>query len=176
MSWVPSRSSAHWAVSPATGRRGCFAVPVSGAALLRRVPVLLGAAILGLSALLPWSRRYPYSRRSGLDTARIVLGLHRHIALLPSRSLAWLWCLVPAAGALAWAVAWLAPRRAGLMVLVCGLVGGSVAVVFGLSLAGHDARFLASGPIVAVAGALTLILSYPVCRIRLASPHLAEDT
>lgn len=159
----------------ADGRRW-LDIPASGADLLRRLPALSGAALLGLSALLPWSRLYPYSRRSGLDTARILLGLHRPIALLPSQSVAWLWCLVPVAAAMAWAVAWLAPPRAGLAICLCGLVAGLIVALFGISAARHHAGALASGSVVAAVGALTLILSGPLCCNRSVSPRPAEAT
>jgi hypothetical protein len=176
MSQVLGNSSRASGDAVAGGSRRWLDIPASGAELLRRLPALSGAALLGLSALLPWSRLYPYSKRSGLDTARIILGLHRHIALLPSQSVAWLWCLVPLAGAMAWAIAWLAPPRAGLVISLCGLVGGLTAAVFGLSAARHDAGALASGSVVAAVGALTLILSGPLCCNRSVSRHSAEAT
>jgi uncharacterized membrane protein YeaQ/YmgE (transglycosylase-associated protein family) len=117
--------------------------------------------------MLPWSRRFPYSRRSGLDTARLVLGLHRHIALLPSRQMAWLWCAIPAAGVVAWALAWLRPPRAALLLEICGLLGGLVTGWFAVVLAKGRADTLGSGVIVAATGAVLLVVASPFCRRRL---------
>lgn len=145
----------HRDVAPARS----FDLPTSARDLALRLPCLIGAGLLLGSALLPWSRRFPYSRHSGLDTARIVLGLHHRIAFLPSRSVAWLWCLVPAAGALAWAVAWLRPAHAGLLVIACGLVAGTITGWFGVLLARRHPANVASGVVVAAMGAFVLLFS-----------------
>jgi len=143
-----------------------FDLPGSASDVTRRLPALIGCSLLGLSAVLPWSRRYPFSRHSGLDTARIVLGLHHRIAFLPTRSVAWLWCLVPLAGAVGWALAWLRPAHLGPMLFLCGLVAGVVTGWFGVLLAHRHPANVASGVVVAAVGAFLLIVSGPFLRGR----------
>jgi hypothetical protein len=138
--------------------------PRSAAAAARRLPSAAGAAALGLSALLPWSRRYPYSRRSGLDTARIILGLHDRIAVLPPRYVAWLWCAIPAAGAIAWAVSWLHPPLTRAALVGCGIVGAGLSGWVGLEVTRGRLRSFAPGVLVAELGACTVIVSASLLR------------
>jgi hypothetical protein len=117
-----------------------------------------GAALLA-SAFTHWVRRGPGSGLRGHDLVDAIVGIGRHVPALSAGRLTVLWYLVPALGAASWVALGLGgvTSRATRVIAITALVVVVLVVVAFARIA--DAGDLGIGPVLALAGAVALVLA-----------------